>query len=170
MAEISMSTIDSFEIKIGESCSSENYGPPDDPLCELTPLELGLRRFCYDQNHRVLIRIGDQQFDVFLFPDISLLICRLPDKLRDLAHGATTELEFPESMVNLELSPKNGYTACTIHWFGPRKECKQFTLDPHSTIEVLHQFLEGVLSAAISAGYITAEDASGLLTKRTDVA
>jgi hypothetical protein len=162
-----MSTLDRLKIEKGERCSSESYGRPDDPLDELTPLELGLRQFCYDQNHRVSIRVGDQQFDVLLFPDISLLICWLPRKLENLAHGATIELEFPESMFNLELSSANGHTICTVHWFGP--DCKQFSLDLHSTVEALHQFLTGVLGAAISSGYITAEDAAEFYPKPTNV-
>jgi hypothetical protein len=164
-----MSTLDRLKIEIEQPCSSANYVRPDDPLGELTPLELGLRQFCYDQNHRVSIRVGDQQFQVLLFPDVSLLIYWLPGKLENLAHGATIELEFPERMFNLELALAIGHTVCTVHWFGLRNEYKQFSLDLHSTLEELHQFLESLLDAATLAGYITAEDASGFLPKRTDL-
>ncbi|HBL11394.1 MAG TPA: hypothetical protein DD379_08305 [Cyanobacteria bacterium UBA11162] len=58
-----------FNFKIAER-NLENYAlPPDDPLGELSDFELGLRRFCYECDRRVVVEIGEIQFTVFFDPD-----------------------------------------------------------------------------------------------------
>ncbi|MGL4501423.1 MAG: hypothetical protein ACRCU2_20300, partial [Planktothrix sp.] len=69
-----MKEITNFSFKIADR-NLENYAlPPEDPLGELSDFELGLRRFCYEWDHRVIVEIGEIQFTVFFDPDICMLL------------------------------------------------------------------------------------------------
>ena len=116
-------------IRLEEPLSSEDYLPPDDPLGELTSFELGVRRFCYDQNLSISIDIGNQSKKVFLFPDICLLIERLPQKIAALSHGQPIELEFPESWFSIELSPTDESVIGTLSEYGRAIVSRRFELN-----------------------------------------
>jgi hypothetical protein len=157
-------TIDKLEIVLGESVDSERLmGRPDDPLNELTPFELGLRRFLYDRNRHVSVRAGASKLDVLLFPDVSLLVPWLPAKLNALAAGETTCLEFPESCFEVELSPRATHIACSIHRFGDCTGSKHYVLDARHTVDAVRGFLLTVLDQGVTAGYIAATDVSRFL-------
>jgi hypothetical protein len=55
-----------FEIKLKERNLVNLAPPPEDPLGELSDFELGIRRFCYEYDHKVLVRLGNEEYLVFL--------------------------------------------------------------------------------------------------------
>ncbi len=49
-----MSKIEQFKIRLAERNLEVFVDPPDDPLGELSDFELGLRKFCYEYDHKVI--------------------------------------------------------------------------------------------------------------------
>lgn len=156
-------------IRLEEPISSEDYSPPDDPLGELTSFELGIRRFCYDQNHVISIDIGDEDKEVFLFPDICLLIERLPQKIAAFSHHLPIELEFPESWFSIELEPSNQSVICTISEYGRAVSNKQFKLNIAQVLHTLSCFVSQIVQLAVDRAYITRQEAIQFLGKRPEV-
>ena len=136
-------------IRLEEPLSSEDYLPPDDPLGELTSFELGVRRFCYDQNLSISIDIGNQSKKVFLFPDICLLIERLPQKIAALSHGQPIELEFPESWFSIELSPTDESVIGTLSEYGRAVVSRRFELNLAQVLHTLRCFSSKIAQLAV---------------------
>ncbi len=65
--------IDTFSIYIGLPSISYS-SPPEDPLLELTPEEMHLRKFCYEHNHEVFLRINKYEVKVYFEPDVLMLM------------------------------------------------------------------------------------------------
>jgi hypothetical protein len=93
-----MNKIEQFKIRLAER-NLENFAPPpDDPLGELSAFELGLRKFCYEYDHKVIVEIGETKFNVFLDPDICMLLeDRFCENIAELEQGKTMRLDFAES-------------------------------------------------------------------------
>lgn len=156
-------------IRLEEPLSSEDYLPPDDPLGELTSFELGIRRFCYDQNHRISIGIGNESKEVFLFPDICLLIERLPPKIAALSHGQPIELEFPESWFSIELEPTSERLIGTLSEYGRAVTSKRVELNLAQLLHTLNCFSSKIVQLAVDKKYITQEEADEFLGKTPEV-
>jgi hypothetical protein len=152
-----------------EPLSSEDYLPPDDPLGELTSFELGIRRFCYYQNRVISIDIGYEGKEVFLFPDICLLIERLPQQIAALSYAQPIELEFPESWFSIELEPTNQSVICTLSEYGRAVTSKQFELNFAQLLGTLSCFTSQIVQLAVDGEYITGEEADQFLGKRPEV-
>ena len=84
-----------FKFEIAEG-NLESYAlPPDDPLGELSDFELGLRRFCYECNRRVVVEIGEIVFSVFFDPDICMLLeDGFAEQIGGLEGGKCIRLDF----------------------------------------------------------------------------
>ena len=155
--------MDVFRIQLGEPDTSENFLPPEDPLGELTPLEIGLVRFCFEQNRRVAVHVGPHTSDVGLFPDMCSLLAHLPEKLSRLARGEKTQLEFPESMINIKLSGEEGSTACDVRTFGRNPRTERYQCDRSQIIGALENVLNEIVRLAVRGGYVDARDAASLI-------
>ncbi|MFM6345217.1 MAG: hypothetical protein ACKPFK_08725, partial [Dolichospermum sp.] len=93
-----MNSNDQFEIKLRERNLENLAPPPDDPLGELSAFELGIRKFCYEYDSKVLVRVCNEEYFVFLDPDICMILeDNLPKLIRDLEIGKAIELDFVES-------------------------------------------------------------------------
>ncbi len=106
-----------FDIKLEEPWSAYS-GPPEDPLGELTHIEMGLWRFCYECNHRVLIQIGSERKFVFLDYDFSLLLPELPGIISELTICKNIELDFPESYFYIKFQVVDNKINCSLNDFG----------------------------------------------------
>ncbi len=147
-----------FHIQLKEPWKWPGLSSPDDPLRELSDVEMGLRRFCFDNNRKVQITIGDETFDVFLDPDISLILDRLPDKIADLSSGRKAIIELPESFREIRFSPyQDDEFACSVCEFGKVKREKTFILRTTLIASRLKSFTDGLIESAISENYITNE-------------
>ena len=69
-----MNNLHKFKIRLGEPLLEKFADPPEDVLGELSHFEIGIRRFCYESNCPIFIEIGKEQIQVFLDPDISMLL------------------------------------------------------------------------------------------------
>jgi len=154
---------DEFTIRIGDPISAPELLPPEDPLGELSPLQMGLKRFCFERNHVVVINMGDDALRVSLYPDVCLLLDWLPARLAELRAGRRAVLELPESMMAIELMPEDHSVHGVWRKFGYSREMKSWRFDRSTVIDALDQFFRELLRRAVEAGYVTAEDADGAL-------
>jgi len=149
-----------FKITIEER-NFNNYAlPAEDPLGELTDFELGWRRFCYDRDRRVLIKIGDLEFSVFFDPDIcSLLEDNFAQQIRDLERGKTLRIIFAESYnLNAIFTPMGNKINCQLRKFGDFQYASDLELDKEQVLTVLRGFLAEVMQLAVNTGYVSLED------------
>lgn len=158
-----------FKIRL-EQPNLENYAdPPDDPLGELSHFELGLRLFCFKCDHLVSIEIGEEKVNVFLDPDICMILeDELPQKISDLSQGKPIQIEFVESVcLTLELQPlANDKISCDLKKFGYlssnhftlKSINKHFELNKNQVLRELRQFVEQLMQMALNGGYITVEE------------
>lgn len=162
-----MNNLQKFDIRIEEPCL-ENYSePPEDALGELSEFEMGIRKFCFDCNHQVSIEIGDERIQVFLDPDICILLeDRLPEKIRELAQGKSIEIQFTESCwIIFNLVPFQDRISCNLKEFGYLSTEKQFNLDKAQVLGVLRGFIDEIMQLAVKQGYITQEDKARFLDR-----
>jgi hypothetical protein len=145
----------------------QTYGdPPEDPLNELSAFEMGLRRFCYEYNRPVYLEIGEECLQVFLDPDICMLLeDRLPQKIADLERGQSLTLDFAESeCVTLKMVANRSAIDCSLSYFGySSKKNTLYQLDRDRVVMTLKLFLYQIIVMARDSGYMTPEDALDFL-------
>lgn len=134
--------------------------PPEDPLGELTPFEMGLRNFCFECDRRFFIEVGDRKIQLFFDPDLCMILDDgLPEQIDKLSQGKQIEISIAESdRVIIKLIPIAQKILCTLRYFGSRCEEKTFDLDKTQVLTELKGFLHQVMAMAVSQGYITPED------------
>jgi hypothetical protein len=170
-----MNNLHQFKIKLGEPLLEKFADPPEDVLGELSHFEMGIRRFCYESDRPIFIQIGDEQIQVFLDPDISMLLeDNLPQKIARLSNGETIRLEFVESCcVSIELVPVDNKVNCNLQYFGYSDNnsnfslngsYKQFQLDRQQVLETLTDFLIKIADMAAEKGYITRQERDSFLS------
>ncbi|MGK7900045.1 MAG: hypothetical protein AB4352_01275 [Hormoscilla sp.] len=149
-----------FQIQLGEVCLENSALPPSDPLGELSDFELGLRRFCYEQDRPVAIAIGPSTTRVFLDPDICMMLeDNFPEQIALLAEGKNMQIEFAESCWQiLKFMPRGEKISCQIGEFGYSWQSKTVELDKDKVLGVLRGFLNDVMQMAVNKGYITQSD------------
>ena len=155
------SKYDEFELKIGKPV--EDYikkqidDPPDDLLNEYNEFEMGLQRFCYEQNHYVVLEVGDRRIDNLAFHRsiISPLEHGIEKVIARLETGQKDYVSFDDTVfggeVNLGLTPEKNQMICELN--------KQtYKLNRSKCLQKLKTFFIEVLKMAIAQGYIKAED------------
>ncbi|MGL6137994.1 MAG: hypothetical protein ACRC2M_11915 [Planktothrix sp.] len=155
-----MKEITNFSFKIAD-LNLENYAlPPEDPLGELSDFELGLRRFCYEWNHRVIVEIGEIQFTVFFDPDICMLLeDRFPEQIGQLEQGENIRIDFVESYrITVILTHEGEQLHCQLRKFNDQHNQYNYKLDKQQVLGELRAVLMGVMILASQQGYITIED------------
>ncbi|MDM9385459.1 hypothetical protein QUB80_32920 [Chlorogloeopsis sp. ULAP01] len=153
-----MNNTQKFTLKLEEPWTWEGLAPPEDPLRELSDLEIGLRRFCFECNHKVLLEIGNEKKYIFLDPDIILILDSLPQQVSELSLDKKIELDFPESYMYVEFVPTTDNISCTLTKFGSKPQQKSFELNKTQVIRELKLFLEQIIDKAVDGGYITFAD------------
>ncbi len=154
-----MNSSQKFNFKLGERFLEEWADPPEDPLGELSHFEMGWRCFCFEHNHKVLIEIGDAQKEVFLDPDICMMIeSNFPEEIAKLSQGKPIEIDFGESWFTIMLLPIDNKINCTWIKFGTSCWEKQFECDRAQVLDALRGFLTEVMQLAVDKGFITAEE------------
>ena len=154
-----MNSSEKFNFKLGERFLEDWADPPEDPLGELSHFEMGWRCFCFEYNHKVLIEIGDAQKEVFLDPDICMMMeSNLPKEIAKLSQGQKIVITFPESSFTITLLPTDDRISCTLRKFGTSCWEKVFECDRAHVLNTLRGFLEEVMQLAVDKGFITAEE------------
>jgi hypothetical protein len=155
-----MNKIEQFKIRLAER-NLENFAPPpDDPLGELSAFELGLRKFCYEYDHKVIIGIGETKFNVFLDPDICMLLeDRFCENIAELEQGKTIRLDFAESYwMIINFLPIGKEIKCYLREFGYSTDEKIVMLNKQQVLDELRRFLTELMELAVNLGYISLED------------
>lgn len=153
-----MNNTQKFELLLEEPWTWEYLEPPEDPLGELSELENNLRRFCFECNHKVALKIGDDREELFLDPDLILILNELPEQMLRLSLGKKIEIYFPESWIILKFVPDGDRISCTFKEFGNSCIIKEYQLDTTQVLEMFEGFLDELMQMAIAGGYITFEE------------
>jgi hypothetical protein len=161
-----MAIMELFNIKLDEPCESELGSRPQDQLDEFSPFEMGLRLFCFEQNHEVLIEIGNEKKYVFLYPDICSVIEELPKQISNLSRGETVEIIFSEVMKSIDFVPIDEKVVCTLRTFGYSLDAKSFECGLRQVIEALSHFVNEMIQLAVTRGYISQEEAELFLNRK----
>ena len=165
-----MNDIKKFKIQLEKPWVWEGLTRPEDELGELSDFERRLRRLCFECNHRVLIEIGDEEFNVFLDPDIILILNDLPQQTSELSRGKKIQIEFPESYREIAFMPAGDEIRCISSQFGQVVQRQGFLLERTQVLEVLGYFLDEVVCLALDGGYITPKQGDQFLAEmRTNV-
>lgn len=150
-----------FEIRLKERNLENIAPPPDDPLGELSDFELGIRKFCYESDRQVLVRVGEQEYFVFLDPDICMILeDNLPELIANLEIGKLIEIEFAEScwiIIKLVSFGKKNIK-CYLREFGYSTDEKLVMLNKQQVLDELRRFLIELMDMAVNLGYISLED------------
>jgi hypothetical protein len=155
-----MNKVEKFKIRLAER-NLENFAdPPDDPLVELSEFELGLRIFCYQYDHKVIVEIGKTKFNVFFDPDICMLLeDRFAQHIGDLEQGKTIRLDFVESYwLMMKFVPFGNDIKCYLREFGYSTEERLVMLNKQQVLDELRRFLTELMDMAVNLGYISLED------------
>ncbi|MGI0479739.1 hypothetical protein ACN4EE_03005 [Geminocystis sp. CENA526] len=155
-----MNSIEQFKIRLAER-NLENFAPPpDDPLGELSPFELGLRKFCYEYDHKVIVAVGKTKFNVFFDPDICMLLeDRFCEDIAELEQGKTIRLEFAESYaIIIKFVPIGEEIKCYLREFGYSNNETIVMLNKQQVLDELRRFLTELMELAVNLGYVSLED------------
>lgn len=155
-----MNNIEQFKIRLAERNLEKFVDPPDDPLGELSDFELGLRMFCYEYDHKVIVEIGETKFNVFLEPDICMLLeDRFPEQIGDLEQGKIIRLEFAESCyLMIKLVPIGDEIQCYLREFSYSNKVRIVILNKQQVLDELRRFLTELMELAVNLGFISLED------------
>jgi hypothetical protein len=149
-----------FEIRLKERNLENLAPPPDDPLGELSDFELGIRKFCYEYDCKVSVRVGNEEYFVFLDPDICMILeDDLPELIADLEPGKSIELEFAESCwLMIKLVPIGEEIKCYLRDFGYSTDEKLVMLNKQQVLDELRRLVTELMELAVNLGYISLED------------
>jgi hypothetical protein len=155
-----MSSNYQFEIRLKERNLENLAPPPDDPLGELSAFELGIRKFCYECDHKVLVKVGNEEYFVFLDPDICMILeDNLPQLIANLETEKAIELEFAESCwIIIKFVPLGKEIKCYLREFGYSTVEKLVMLNKQQILDELRRFLTELMELAVNLGYISLED------------
>lgn len=170
-----------FTIQLEEPSGEQYADPPEDSLGELSHFELGLKLFCFECDHLVSIEIGEEKLNVFLDPDICMLLeDELPKKISELSQGKPIKIEFVESVcMTLELQPlTNDLISCNLKRFGYlspnqftlKSKNQHFELNKTQVIAELKEFVEQLMEMALNGGYITPGEKQEFLMPLREIA
>jgi hypothetical protein len=176
-----MNNYSNFTIHLEEPNGEKYADAPDDTLGELSHFELGLKLFCFECDRLVSIEIGEEKLNVFLDPDICMLLeDELPKKLSELSQGKPINIEFVESVcITLELQPlAKDRISCNLKKFGYlspnqftlKSRNQHFELNKTQVITELKEFVEQLMEMALNGGYITLEEKQEFLMPLREIA
>lgn len=148
-----------FSIEISEPYTVESYLAPEDPLGELPVEELNFRKFCFEQNHVVTVRVDGKQKTVLLFPDVALTFPQLLDVAHQLRQGIDASVSFPERPFRLTFKPESTGVECRLEEFGYRSESTICMSRLEDIVGSLTGFADDVLARAVNAGYLIGANA-----------
>lgn len=143
-----------FEVVLGEAVKSCGE-PPNDPLGELSSLEMAIWRSCYHHNRQVHFRVaghplqvGDKVLTLELEPDFQPLLKRFPVALAAFCSGKPWVMDFPESGVTFKFMPHESQVAFLCNLFGYHIGSVEFCLNMQNVTEQWTNFFSDIVAAA----------------------
>lgn len=153
-----MKNLNKFSLQIQETIKDNFYNPPEDELDELSEFEIGLKRFCFEQNRYVLIQLAGKKIQLHLYHDIlDALEEKWCLKILELPAGNKASITFNDFFLEITPILNKNLAACefTILGTGEYHHC---TLYLSRFLDTMRIFLDEVLGSAVKEGYINAED------------
>lgn len=146
----------------------EGLEPPEDQLREPSNLEIGLRRFCFERNQKLLLSSDNNKQALYLDPDMILILDELPEIISQLLSNQEVELDFPESFMILELHPLDSVKMnCVWRKYGSSVEKCNFEVERFQIIDILKQLVIRIVSQAVEEGYISSVEKDEFLKNVT---
>lgn len=144
---------DKFNIWAGEPIKADSRYIPEDPLNEFNEFEMGLKWYCCEHNHYIILEVGDLKVDnIQLFPHVlSALEAGLLKYSKECKQGQKLYFDFSEDKSLLATRDKD---AMICQLYG-----KTYQVKYSEFIKKFNSFFDGVLIAAIQKNYINADDA-----------
>ena len=144
---------DKFNLKIGKPVKADSRYIPEDPLNEFNEFEMGLKWYCYENNHYIILEIGDLKIDdIQLFPHVlSDLEAGLLKYSQEFQQGQKLYFNFSEDKSLLATRDKDKII-CRLY-------SKTYEVKYSEFVRKFNGFFDSVLNTAIEKGYIKAEDA-----------
>jgi hypothetical protein len=155
---------DRFRIAILQRRDSTSDPPTPLPDSGPDELDLPLRRFCYEQNRRVVIQVGAAELETELDPDVRAIWIHLPGVVARLAAGEPEELAFSERSFDVALVPQVDTMACVVERWGSRTSSQSFVCDRAEVVAELRRFLDELADLAVRGGYLTAAQRDQLMS------
>lgn len=153
-----MHSYDILNIQLQSSIPEEKnlYDFSEDTLDEFTAFQLALKRFCFEQNRYVLLEIGTEKIELYLYHDIlDSLEDKWCEQIDVLSKGNEISLDF--SNFNVRFNPVDDKVICKFG-FILTEESKIKILRLSQVLENMSNFLNILLALMVQEGYATAED------------
>ncbi len=154
-----MDSYSNFNIQLKELNRDNLYDAPKDELNEYTNFEIGLKRFCFNNNRNILLEIGDEKIILHLYHDIlDALENRWHKRINELTTRNTINITFGSDF-DLTFHPiQNKDELICEYTFLGTGEFKYCNLCLSQVVEIINSFVNKVFDMAIQQDYITAED------------
>jgi len=155
-----MNKIKQFKLRLGHQNIENFTTPPNDPLGELSDFELGFRKFCYEFNRQVIVEIGQIKFNVFLDPDICILLeDRFTEQIGELEQDKIMRLDFVESYwCQIKFVPVYSQIKCYLKEHNYYNQELVIILDKQQVLHELKHFLTELMNLAVKQNYISLQD------------
>ncbi len=154
-----MHNYQSFNLQLQEFIKDYFYDYPEDELNEYTDFEIGLKRFCFNNNRNILLEIGDKKIILYLYHDIlDALEDRWHEQIIKLSVGDRIYICFG-SYLDLTFHPiqNKDEVICEYTFLGTGKY-KSCNLCLSQVVKIMNSFVNKIFNIAIQQGYITTED------------
>lgn len=153
-----MKDVEQFNIQIQEKIKDDFYLPPEDELNEFSAFEMGLKRFCFEHNRRILIELGDEKIQLHLYHDIlDALEEGWSMKMSKLSAGSKVIIDFNDFILRITPTLDENLAACEFTTFGTGKH-NYCTLSLSQLSDKMRIFTDEILGMAVREGYINSED------------
>jgi hypothetical protein len=154
---------DEFRIVLGDACKSLSEPPGEPPEDDPDDLDMFLWHFLYENNRRIVVRIGTDELTAELDPDISCMALGLPKMVRALESGKKDWLSFSERGSEVAFVPESDTIWCRVHHWGETFERPLVSCPRDQVIGELWRFLDGLAEQAVAGGYLTEAQAKEFL-------
>lgn len=143
---------DKFDISTGKPVKVQITSSPHDTLDEFTKFEMGLKWFCHDYNHHILLEVGERIDDeLLLFPHF--LASLETGFVKYITEPTPEEIQYVGfDLIGFSFTYKKDKIS-----FGLKG--KKYQVSSSKCLKKLRNFVDGIFNTAIKKGYFKAEDA-----------
>lgn len=153
-----MAQNNSFDITILKSINNRTYDPPTDYLDEFEDFEMNFKRFFYDFNYKVLLKIKNQKERFDFYPEIlEAFDSQLCEQILLLSNKNYVCLYFGEMRIEFYPDENEDKVNCVTSYIGVDNSIS-YTLCLSQIIRKLSYFINQIFSMAIKHNYIDVDD------------
>ncbi len=151
-----------FRIELGEEASNFASVGPEDPLNELDRFTMGINLFCFRNNRRVYLLIGEDVVVVRLYPDICIALTDMVMYIGNRDSNRRSIICFPEMSVRIILQEEDDSHAlrCIVQRFGRVHEESSNLVEKDSVAVQIRRFVYHLIWSALDSNLVTKIDVS----------